>query len=458
MDKQPISIRIPCPRHTSEFIQRVNTDVNASQHLYCLECILHQQEDAHTLAPTLKPISEFVEAAAQFYAQHKNTATFSSDVPDEYFGLLSKQTEVLDSLSSHIVNQKKRVESEFDMLIQGVLQTLTSKKNEYLYSLDQQLSNLRYWYTSFAKQIKKAYPTPEDIPHLYPSRDDLIGKLQKITNDIQLTALMRGLKEDMNEQKRFGQNERLSLEEIRKKELSEIAHKLSQLEHVKPIYDMTHYNQGDTVSTLDQELDKILSKTIELKDPIEDVLQSLRGIDSKVIDHEQYNLIKKWLTSKYQSMQPKLLYRGQKDGMSGSSFHSKCDGKGATLTIMKCESKSNPSDVIKIGGFLDQSWLSSPHWIYSKEAFLFSVTAKLKCPVSANMEQYAAYGEASYGPTFGGGNDLLLQGDFSNLTIRQHSYANCAQLATVANDSKGGRKKKGGQFKVVEIEVFALSG
>ena len=140
MEEQPITIRIPCPRHTSEFIQRVNTNVNASQHLYCFECILQQQEDVHSLTPTLKPISEFLEAAAQFYDQHRDTLTLASGIPDQYFGLLSKQAKVLDDLSNHIETQKETIESEFDALINDVLQTLKKKKkNDYLYRLDQQL-------------------------------------------------------------------------------------------------------------------------------------------------------------------------------------------------------------------------------------------------------------------------------------------------------------------------------
>ena len=255
MDKQQISVRIPCSKHTSEFIQRVSTDVNASQHLFCLECVLQQTLNGEISSSTLKNIPDFIDMAAQFYSQHKLATTNSSpDVPDEYVGLLSKQADVLEALSDHIADEKKRVETEFDGLIHDVLQTLTENKNKYMHSLDQQLLNLRYWYTSFAKRIKKTYPTANDIPILYPSRDDLISKVQKITNDIQLTAFIRSIKDDIHEVNKPDRNERLSLDETRKKELSELSKELSQLEHTRPIYEMKDYNRGDLVQQLSKRL------------------------------------------------------------------------------------------------------------------------------------------------------------------------------------------------------------
>ena len=252
MDKQQISVRIPCSKHTSEFIQRVSTDVSASQHLFCLECVLQQTQEGTISSSTLKNIPDFVEMAAQFYSQHKqaSTANATSDVPDEYIGLLSKQADAIEALSSHIADEKKKVELEFDALIHDVLQTLTDKKNKYMHNLDQQLLNLRYWYTSFAKRIKKTYPTPDDIPTLYPSRDDLVTKVQKITNDIQLTAFIRGIKDDIHEVNKPDRNERLSLDETRKKELSELSKQLSQLEYTRPIYEMKDYNRSDIVEKL----------------------------------------------------------------------------------------------------------------------------------------------------------------------------------------------------------------
>ena len=249
MDKKHINIHVPCSRHTSEHIQRVSTDVNASQHLFCLECVLHQTQKLVLPSSKLKTIPDFIDMAAQFYSQHKDTTTSSSasDIPDEFISLLSKQADVLETLSIHITEEKKKVEVEFDALIHDVLQLLTDKKNSYMQVLDQQLLNLRYWYISFARKIKKAYPTPEDIVTLYPSRDDLVNKAQKITNDTQLTAFVRGINEDIYEVNKPDQNERLTLQEARKKELSELSKQLSELDHTRPAYKMEDYSRSELV-------------------------------------------------------------------------------------------------------------------------------------------------------------------------------------------------------------------
>ena len=190
------------------------------------------------------------------------STTNVSDVPDEYIGLLSKQADVIEALISHIADEKKKVELEFDALIHDVLQTLTNKKNKYMHNLDQQLFNLRYWYTWFAKRIKKTYPT------LYPSRDDLVSKVQNITNDIQLTAFIRGIKDDIHEVNKPDRDERLSIDEIRKKELSELFKQLSQMEHRRPTHEMKGYNRADLVQKLSTDLDDVMKRLFELSNPI----------------------------------------------------------------------------------------------------------------------------------------------------------------------------------------------
>ena len=52
-----------------------------------------------------------------------------------------------------------------------------------------------------------------------------------------------------------------------------------------------------------------------------------------------------------------MIYRGSRDGFKDSDFHRKCDGQGATVSIIKTIS----SDII--GGFTSQSWQSGFGWI-----------------------------------------------------------------------------------------------
>jgi len=52
-----------------------------------------------------------------------------------------------------------------------------------------------------------------------------------------------------------------------------------------------------------------------------------------VKSNDELDLMKEWLNKSY--IVSELLYRGTKDGFSASVFHSKCDGKGATIILIK---------------------------------------------------------------------------------------------------------------------------
>ncbi len=61
-----------------------------------------------------------------------------------------------------------------------------------------------------------------------------------------------------------------------------------------------------------------------------------------------------------------LLYRPTRDGFTSQAFHSKCDGKGNTITIIK----NNLNYVF--GGYASSAWNRSGS-INDPNAFLFSL-------------------------------------------------------------------------------------
>ena len=106
---------------------------------------------------------------------------------------------------------------------------------------------------------------------------------QKITDNTQLTAFLRGLKEDMNKHTKSARSERLSLEEIREKELSEVSKRLSQHDNVRPVYDLKDYSHPDVLDKLKAHLGEIIENTFDLKDLISDIQQTLCGINSQIV-------------------------------------------------------------------------------------------------------------------------------------------------------------------------------
>lgn len=64
-----------------------------------------------------------------------------------------------------------------------------------------------------------------------------------------------------------------------------------------------------------------------------------------------------------------LLYRGSRDGFGASDFHTKCDHKGATVTVIQ------DSNGHLFGGYAEMSWESHPEgqWKRSEKSFLFAL-------------------------------------------------------------------------------------
>ena len=66
-----------------------------------------------------------------------------------------------------------------------------------------------------------------------------------------------------------------------------------------------------------------------------------------------------------------LLYRASRDGWEGKNFHSKCDNKGPTLTVIKC------TGGYVFGGYANAAWTSNENGSYqaSPGSFLFSLVS-----------------------------------------------------------------------------------
>ena len=98
----------------------------------------------------------------------------------------------------------------------------------------------------------------------------------------------------------------------------------------------------------------------------------------------------------------KMLFSGRRDGMESTTFHSKCDGHGDTLTVMKGNGHI-------FGGYAKPQWNSANAYIAdnTKSSFLFTCRSHTKHPLTARPER-AIFGYSSYGPIFGGGNDIYI--------------------------------------------------
>jgi hypothetical protein len=147
-----------------------------------------------------------------------------------------------------------------------------------------------------------------------------------------------------------------------------------------------------------------------------------------------------------------LLYRASKDGFSASSFHNKCDNKGATIVIIRAKNNAI------FGGVTSLAWNSGGSYMNDSKAFLFHITKKAKMEVYQNHGN-ALYGNSGYNATFGGGHDLHLCSDcnsvnssYSNLGYTYKAPNGISYSSTEANNYLAGSYN----FMVDEIEVFRI--
>ncbi|XP_068736657.1 uncharacterized protein [Montipora capricornis] len=156
----------------------------------------------------------------------------------------------------------------------------------------------------------------------------------------------------------------------------------------------------------------------------------------------------------------KLCWRASRDGWASSTFHSLCDGKGPTVTIIKVNQYI-------FGGHVNISWGSSCSHRYDATAFLFSLRNKPGwAPTKLNQTgRYSSYRDSiydchTYGPTFGGGHDIyisnLASSGTSSYSRLGHAYS---PPAGHAYDSTFARTFLAGtyHFRPTEVEVFYLT-
>ena len=73
--------------------------------------------------------------------------------------------------------------------------------------------------------------------------------------------------------------------------------------------------------------------------------------NSSLIKEAEADLLNKWVFEAVGgNLRYDLLWKGSRDGFTASAFHSKCNGKGATLTVIMSEHQK------LFGGYTSESW------------------------------------------------------------------------------------------------------
>ena len=154
----------------------------------------------------------------------------------------------------------------------------------------------------------------------------------------------------------------------------------------------------------------------------------------------------------------RLLYKATRDGFSGSIFHSKCDGKANTVTIIKTNSG------FVFGGYTAAAWKSDGTYSTDSSAFIFSlrrngITYNEKYMVRDATTAILNWG--GKGPIFGSFKSDIFINDRSDINYNYADFGASYNLPFgYTRGSANTRRYLAGSYRdwlTTEIEVFHLS-
>ena len=146
------------------------------------------------------------------------------------------------------------------------------------------------------------------------------------------------------------------------------------------------------------------------------------------------------------------MLRGSCDGFTPSDFHRLCDNKGPTVTVIKVQNTGQ-----LIGGYTPSSWSSNSNrgWESVDDNFIFSLGKEMGDQMIQSKQKsgYACgvYCAPGYGPIFGLGNDLKLDGTNFQTNSKCYSKQKSYQLPIM-----NGAENRRVNFSVEEYEVFQV--
>jgi hypothetical protein len=142
--------------------------------------------------------------------------------------------------------------------------------------------------------------------------------------------------------------------------------------------------------------------------------------DSTIIkDVRDIDKLHEWLGEDDQDGVFSLLYRGSRDGQTNTAFHSKCNEKGCTLTVIETTCGK------VFGGYSNTAWSSTHDYKKANKAFLFAlsgggISSPCKMRLNDANDERAIYCGSGFGPAFGG-SDMYVEG--SKVILNPgHSY------------------------------------
>jgi len=120
-------------------------------------------------------------------------------------------------------------------------------------------------------------------------------------------------------------------------------------------------------------------------------------------DEGDFVALNEWLEEDGHDGEFSLLYRGTRDGLTNDAFHSKCDNKGCTVTVIETTCGK------VIGGYSNTAWSSTGVTAKANRAFSFAlsgvgISSPCKMKSKDANDDDAIYCTSYFGPYFGNDN------------------------------------------------------
>ena len=153
------------------------------------------------------------------------------------------------------------------------------------------------------------------------------------------------------------------------------------------------------------------------------------------------------------------------DGKSSAAFHTAVNGEGRTFSVINVVSGPSLPHTEVIGGYNPVSWNSSGGYTgnptdVGRTAFLFNLTQGLLQRQNLSSQgQSQGYSQTlnsgSYGPTFGGGYDLGVNGNLDSGYVYNFSYGGTTNVTNILGNPNGSNYSNTLGYN--GIEVFTIT-
>jgi hypothetical protein len=313
--------------------------------------------------------------------------------PEEGFPI-TKNLEKLLAIRPEEIFRSKLVE-EFNSPLKSIKNNIDTLES----NLDNGIEKIRDRCTLLRNQIQlKAESLIDQINKLSDQMQQEIDKYEKecLESFEKSTETKKILKSKINEAKSFYETSvkylsQFKIDEDEVKQLIERAKQTQNQFNLLESYlsDVMFTNEFNEFEQNENQLDQSAIGWIRKKK---------FEYNSEIVSDDQKREVLK-LCDFDSSLKWSLIYRASRDGRSAEAFHTKCDNKSKTLTVVKT------TEGYIFGGYAEQAWDSSNQFKFDPNAVMFTLVNLSSVPdITFEWESIndtkGIYCHSSYGPTF----------------------------------------------------------